>query len=172
VELRRIFKLNKYVGNIKPIWGIVMRKLIILVIITGLAIYLLAYNSATGTFDQSWIKASQRIMVAIRLDNLSEYLPVGGQEIVEINGKLAANLEENELMWIPLERIPQNLRFAIIAVEDIRFYQHGPVDFQGIARALLVNLTKGDFSEGGSTITQQLAKNLFLNGDKTMERKA
>lgn len=149
-----------------------MRKLSILVIIIGLTIYFLAYNSSTGTWDQSWLKASERIIVAIRLDNLSEYIPAGGQKIVEINGKLAANLEENKLMWIPLERIPQNLRFAIIAVEDSRYYQHGPVDFQGIARALMVDFTKGNFSEGGSTITQQLAKNLFLNGDKTMERKA
>lgn len=149
-----------------------MKKLIALIVIIGLFFYFSSYNSPTGTWDWSWLQTSKRIVDLISNENLTDYIPAGGQKIVEINGKLAANLEENELKWIPLERIPQNLRFAVIAVEDSRYFQHGPLDFQGIGRAVMVNITKGSFTEGGSTITQQLAKNLFLNREKTMERKA
>ena len=60
---------------------------------------------------------------------------------------------------------------AILAMEDQRFYQHWGLDPEGILRATLVNLQSGDVVEGGSTITQQLAKNLFLSQEQTLGRK-
>ena len=60
------------------------------------------------------------------------------------------------------EQLPKNYINAVIAVEDHRYYEHGPVDFIGIARALYTNIRDGEFDEGGSTITQQVAKILFL----------
>lgn len=149
-----------------------MRRLVLLIGVVALIVYLLSYDSQTGSWDWSWLKTTQRMVSLIRSENLEDYVPAGGQRIVEINGKLAANLKENQVKWIPLERIPQHLRLAVIAVEDSRYFQHGPLDVQGIARAVWVNLTNGTYAEGGSTITQQLAKNLFLNGEKTLERKA
>lgn len=152
--------------------GLTMRRLFFLIGTIGLIVYLLSYESQTGSWGRSWLKTSQRMVNLIRYENLQDYTPSGGQKIVEINGKLAANLEENQLKWVPLGRIPQHLRFAVIAVEDSRYFQHGPLDLQGIARAVWVNLTNRTYAEGGSTITQQLAKNLFLNQEKTLERKA
>lgn len=73
--------------------------------------------------------------------------------------------------YIKLNEIPLSLQQAIIAVEDNRFYQHSGFDIEGIARALLVNLQTGMLTEGGSTITQQLVKNLFLTQEKTFVRK-
>jgi membrane peptidoglycan carboxypeptidase len=73
--------------------------------------------------------------------------------------------------YVPLEEIPLSLQQALIATEDARFYRHHGVDFEGIARALLINLQDRQFSEGGSTITQQLVKNLFLSQEKTIRRK-
>jgi membrane peptidoglycan carboxypeptidase len=73
--------------------------------------------------------------------------------------------------YVPLEEIPLSLQQALIATEDARFYRHHGVDFEGIARALLINLQDRQFSEGGSTITQQLVKNLFLSQEKTIGRK-
>lgn len=61
---------------------------------------------------------------------------------------------------------------AIIAVEDSRFYQHSGFDVEGILRATLVNVQTGSFAEGGSTISQQLIKNLFLSQERTLGRKA
>ncbi len=74
-------------------------------------------------------------------------------------------------IFVPLARIPKVLRDAVVAVEDARFFQHGAVDLQGMARAALRNLTAGRIAEGGSTITQQLAKTLFLTNERTLARK-
>lgn len=73
---------------------------------------------------------------------------------------------------VPLAELPPYLVKAFIATEDRRFYSHFGIDFRGIARAAWVNLRAGGFVEGGSTITQQLAKNLYLDSDRTLWRKA
>lgn len=74
--------------------------------------------------------------------------------------------------WVKLDQIPLVMQQAIISVEDNRFYQHGAFDASGIIRAFLVNIQSGEIVEGGSTITQQLAKNLFLGQEQTLPRKA
>src|SRR5574337_792882 len=74
-------------------------------------------------------------------------------------------------VFVPLARIPLKLRQAIMAAEDARFYEHGALDLQGIARAAVRNLMSASVKEGGSTITQQLAKTLFLSHERTIGRK-
>lgn len=73
--------------------------------------------------------------------------------------------------FVPLSRIPLKLRQAIIAAEDARFYEHGAVDLRGMARATIKNLMAASVKEGGSTITQQLTKTLFLSHERTLGRK-
>ncbi len=73
--------------------------------------------------------------------------------------------------WVPRRRIPVNVVKAVLAIEDRRFYTHEGVDFWGVVRAVVVNIRSGDVKQGGSTLTQQLAKNLFLTPDKTAKRK-
>ncbi|MGF1592317.1 MAG: transglycosylase domain-containing protein [Kiloniellaceae bacterium] len=70
-----------------------------------------------------------------------------------------------------LQELPAHLPRAVIAVEDRRYYDHGGVDYRGLARAVYVNLREGRISQGGSTLTQQLAKNLFLTPERTLRRK-
>ncbi len=72
---------------------------------------------------------------------------------------------------VPLEDMPLALRRAVVSIEDERFYRHIGVDPRGIARAAVTNLRKGGVSQGGSTITQQLAKNMFLSSERTFSRK-
>ncbi len=74
--------------------------------------------------------------------------------------------------WVPYERISVHLKRAAIAAEDARFAEHEGFDWEGIQKALEKNQKKGKIVAGGSTITQQLAKNLFLSADKTPWRKA
>ncbi|HEY8529865.1 MAG TPA: PBP1A family penicillin-binding protein [Paenibacillaceae bacterium] len=74
--------------------------------------------------------------------------------------------------YVEFKDIPELVRQAFIVTEDRRFYEHRGVDFWSIGRALVKDLIAGDWVEGGSTITQQLAKNLFLTSDKTLFRKA
>ena len=73
--------------------------------------------------------------------------------------------------YVLLIDIPKPLRQAVIAVEDKRFYDHSGFDIESIARATMVNVEAGEIEEGGSTITQQLAKNLFLSQERSFTRK-
>lgn len=78
----------------------------------------------------------------------------------------------NRNNYVPLTQVPLVFQQAIISVEDNRFYQHGGIDLEAVMRATLVNLQSGELIEGGSTITQQLIKNLFLSQERTWSRKA
>lgn len=69
------------------------------------------------------------------------------------------------------EQLPSNYLHAVVAVEDHRYYDHGPIDFIALIRALYTNIRDKEFDEGGSTITQQVAKNVVFNQDRTILRK-
>lgn len=73
--------------------------------------------------------------------------------------------------YVPYSELSKNYINAVISVEDHRYYSHGPVDFIGIARAMYTNIRDKEFDEGGSTITQQVAKNVVFNQYKTLIRK-
>lgn len=91
--------------------------------------------------------------------------------ILDRNGEEIYKLSVQKFEPVSITEMPQVLLDAIIAVEDRRFYEHPGVDLPSIARALVVDLKAGEFVEGASTITQQLARNAFLSFDKTIERK-
>ena len=94
--------------------------------------------------------------MAMRLDELREKEP-------------RAELKKQ---WVPYARISNSLKRAVVAAEDAKFSGHEGFDWEGIQKALEKNQKKGRIVAGGSTISQQLAKNLFLSGDKTPWRKA
>lgn len=73
--------------------------------------------------------------------------------------------------WAPLGEIPTSCLNAVLAIEDPRFLEHAGVNWKALARAVVVNLSRGRFAQGGSTITQQMVKNFFLNSEKTVKRK-
>ncbi len=73
--------------------------------------------------------------------------------------------------WIPIGRMPKVMQDAMTSVEDRRFHDHWGVDPVGIARSIVVRVQKGHWRQGGSTITQQLARNTFLNSNRTFDRK-
>lgn len=73
--------------------------------------------------------------------------------------------------WVPYDRISRNLKRAVVAAEDARFVEHAGFDVAGIQKAFQRNVKKGRLVAGGSTITQQLAKNLFLSGERSFLRK-
>lgn len=96
-------------------------------------------------------------------------LPLVRLEPVEI-AQINPDTGEDRLP-VALENVPTALVQAIIAVEDQRFYQHWGVDPKGILRALWVNVRRGEVAQGGSTLTQQLVKNLYLTQERTLRRK-
>jgi penicillin-binding protein 1A len=91
--------------------------------------------------------------------------------ILDADGTLITNRGDSSGQSLTLDEMPPYLPEAVIAIEDRRFYWHFGVDPIGLARAMFVNLTSGGVVQGGSTLTQQLAKNLFLKPDRTFERK-
>lgn len=86
--------------------------------------------------------------------------------------KRAVDARIDKEHYVKLRDIPEDMQNAIIAVEDSRFYSHYGFDMQSIIRATLVNLQYGEVTEGASTITQQLVKNLFLSHEQSFGRKA
>src|SRR6266508_2281094 len=92
--------------------------------------------------------------------------------IVGIDGRVLATRGEMAGTNVALKELPNYLPKAFVAIEDRRFYSHYGVDPIGISRAVVANILHRGLSQGGSTITQQLAKNLFLTQERTLERKA
>lgn len=102
---------------------------------------------------------------------IENYQPREASFIYSADGVLLARIAEEYREPATLEEIPKHLINATIAKEDRRFWQHSGVDWRGTARALWVNLTEGDIRQGGSTLTQQLARNVFLTQQRTVSRK-
>ncbi|MDD4775608.1 MAG: transglycosylase domain-containing protein, partial [Syntrophomonas sp.] len=91
--------------------------------------------------------------------------------IYDVNGQVLQGLAEQNTVQVEIDQISTHFLNAIIAVEDKDFYQHHGVDVRGLARAMWVNIKAGKIVAGGSTITQQTAKTLFLSNERTWSRK-
>lgn len=109
----------------------------------------------------------------LRLAPLPKNAAINPSRVVSYTGSWISDLAGVGVtrQQVSLEQVPRYLLNATIAVEDTSFYSHSGFNLKGIARAMLVNLGAGRVMQGGSTITQQLAKNLFLNGNRTIWRK-
>ncbi|MGH2454330.1 MAG: PBP1A family penicillin-binding protein [bacterium] len=91
--------------------------------------------------------------------------------IYAASGELIASLYHENRLTVDLKDVPRHVRQAVLAVEDARFYEHRGVDLTGITRAIWHNIRSGRIVEGGSTITQQLARQLFLTPERVLSRK-
>ncbi len=102
---------------------------------------------------------------------LKKHRVTGGAKIYADDDSLIGEFKVEKGIFVPVDRIPANLKNAIVAVEDSRFWRHNGIDYIGIARALVTDILHASLKEGGSTITQQLAKIMFLSPEKTLQRK-
>jgi len=105
------------------------------------------------------------------IKQLSTYSPRSATRLYADDGSLFGELFVEKRVPIPLRDMPLHLRNAFVAIEDVRFYRHSGYDLRGIARAVYRNMLRQGLSEGASTITQQLARNLFLTPTKNLKRK-
>ncbi|MBW2432968.1 MAG: PBP1A family penicillin-binding protein [Deltaproteobacteria bacterium] len=143
-----------------PIFHLHKRKLfIILFLIAGALCGCLAGAFFALTHDLPQIRA------------LEHFKPDAVTRIYSADRVLLAELFVEKREPVPLETIPRYLVAALVATEDRKFYKHSGVDLKGIARAIIKDIKAGEFVEGASTITQQLAKTLFLTPRKTLVRK-
>lgn len=118
----------------------------------------------------------QTVMALVRdLPKLEEenFLSLGQtSRIYAADGSLLAEIYSSENRTIvPLGVMPKYLREATIAIEDERFYEHGGVDYEAIGRAVVTDISRGYLAEGGSTITQQLVKNVYVSEERSFSRK-
>jgi len=141
--ITRLMRRGLYWGCVLGIWGVVF------------AVGILGYYAAYLPPTSEW-------QVPQRPPNV---------KIVSASGSLLANRGDTGGEAVRLEQLPSYLPNAVIAIEDRRFRSHLGVDPIGLVRAVYINLTAGTLRQGGSTLTQQLAKNLFLEPDRTMKRK-
>jgi penicillin-binding protein 1A len=105
------------------------------------------------------------------ISRMADYQPARSTRIYARDGSLLATLYKENRIWVPIARIPAPVRDAFIANEDHNFYHHHGVDFGGIIRAGIADLTRHHIEQGASTITQQLARGLFLTDQQTITRK-
>ena len=140
--------------------GVSMGKMILVV---GLILFVMVIGVGCGFLTASLNTRS----------NLAEdIVPPASSQIYDIHGNEIANIHAAENRRpIGINEIPKNLQNAFIAVEDNRFYDHIGIDPRGIVRAIWANIRGRTVTEGGSTITQQLAKNAYLTQDRTLKRK-
>ncbi len=105
------------------------------------------------------------------LRQLEEYRPKLASKVYSADMKLIYEYYEQKRSYVPLEEIPKALKQAVIATEDRRFYKHWGMDLRRFAQAFFINLKSLSFSQGASTLTQQLARQLYLTTERTITRK-
>ena len=103
--------------------------------------------------------------------DITGYDPTEATKIISSDGVVLAQIFEENREVVSITEIPKHLQDATIAIEDERFYSHFGIDLRGIARAVFANLRKGRMAQGGSTLTQQLARNIYLTHEKKLSRK-
>ncbi len=103
-------------------------------------------------------------------DIVTDYRPKIPLRIYTADGALLGEFGEEHRDFVPIKDIPPVLKDALLSIEDTRFYEHGGIDYRGVTRALVADLS-GGFHQGASTITMQVARNFFLSQEKTLKRK-
>ena len=105
-----------------------------------------------------------------QISSLTDYRPRLPLRVFSADGVQLAEFGEERRNFMPIAQMPQIMKDAVLAAEDVRFYQHGGVDYKGVVRAALENLRDAR-SQGASTITMQVARNFYLSTEKTFTRK-
>ncbi|HEX6234730.1 MAG TPA: transglycosylase domain-containing protein [Jiangellaceae bacterium] len=154
-------------------WIVAARRVIALVAVSGLAGLVVAGLAAPvvtgiGVGARDGAQAFTEMPAELEIPPLAERSRMTDND----GNTLAVFFEENRIE-VPLDKISQQMQDAILAIEDHRFYEHGPLDVQGASRALVSNLQAGETTSGGSTLTQQYVKLMLLDqADSAEERTA
>jgi len=132
--------------------------------VTALFLFMITIGGAGGYFYSLFSDLPD-------IHQLESYTPLESSIVYSSDGKVLAEFYLERRTYIPAYKIPLKVKQAFVAIEDQRFYSHHGVDFLGILRALYKDIMAKGVVEGGSTITQQLAKMVFLKPEKSIKRK-
>lgn len=149
-----------------------LRNLVVFVVVMILAMFIYdGYHSFQGTNRESKAHTIVEKQIEQSEDTLSRTDRIIRLFTFRDKVQIALNQRVSKEHWVKGDVIPEYTKNALIAIEDKRYYKHGAIDVLGIIRALYTNTIAGETLEGGSTITQQLVKNLFLSSKRIMSRK-
>ncbi len=160
-------KEQKRKNRTKRLWRFLRLQIVLILLVIGAVTYYYAAGYAVkvkSMHEEAVSLVSKSTEDTFRRDETSIVYDVNGDVISELKG-------EKDVYYVEYEDTPTYMIEAFVAVEDQRFYSHHGVDYKGILRAVIAMLRNGEVTEGASTITQQLARNVFLTQDKTWERK-
>uniref|UniRef100_UPI0026EB0317 biosynthetic peptidoglycan transglycosylase n=1 Tax=Veillonella dispar TaxID=39778 RepID=UPI0026EB0317 len=150
-----------------------LRNLVVFVLVMILAVFIYdGYHRVQGTDRESNAHTTVEKRIEQGEDTLSRTDRIIRLFTFKEKVEAALNQRVPKEHWVKGDVIPEYTKNALIAIEDKRYYKHGAIDVLGIIRAFYTNTIAGETVEGGSTITQQLAKNLYFSQEKTMNRKA
>ena len=119
----------------------------------------------------AWAFHEFRSDLPTNLGVVTDYRPLRASQIYSADGEMIGEFFVEKRVLLPSERIPDMVKKAFVAAEDVRFYKHHGVDYQGIFRAAVVNFRAGEVVQGGSSITQQVAKLLIVGQERSLARK-
>ena len=129
---------------------------------------LLCLSAGLGAGLGAWFYISRDLP---RIERLADYAPPAVTQVLAADGRLMAEYYRQRRYVIPLDQIPPHVIWAFVSAEDGDFFKHAGIDFWGILRAAVANLRAGRVVQGGSTITQQVARGLLLTPQRTIVRK-
>lgn len=151
----------------RGLWGFIYIQIVLILLVAGgLAYYFLGGYGATVN------ELSAEAKRLVRTSTQETFRAVQTSVVYDASGGQISVLKgEKDVYYLEFEEIPENVKEAIISIEDKKFYHHGGIDYKAIIRAAWAMIQNGEVSQGGSTITQQLARNVFLSHERTWERK-
>ena len=125
-----------------------------------------------GGYAQTVSKLQKEAKEFVRNSSDDTFRSVQTSLVYDVNGTLVSTLKgEKDVYYLEYEDIPAYAVAAMVSIEDKKFYSHNGIDIKAIMRAAKAMIQNGKVTQGGSTITQQLARNIFLTHEVTMERK-
>ncbi len=128
-------------------------------------------TAATGVGAGLWVYRKFRNDLPAKLDAVTDYKPLRASQIFSADGEMIGEFFVEKRVLVPIEQVPDLVKKAFVAAEDVRFYKHHGVDYLGILRAAWTNARAGQVVQGGSSITQQVAKLLIVGHERSLARK-
>ena len=158
---------NKRKKKHRLFWFLVKLQIVLFVVVFAGLLY---YNY--GGLAQQIQTLRQDAIHAVRESNELTFVPAQTSVIYDTNGQMISLIKgEKEADYVAYEDIPASFMTAMVSIEDKRYYQHDGIDFIALLRSAKAIIESGSLSQGGSTITMQLARNIYLTTEKSWERK-
>lgn len=160
-------KKRKKKTRTQKVWGFIKFQMVLMVLVLAAVAYYYAGGYAAK------VSAMKTEAVSLVSHSSKETFRQSQTSIAyDVNGEVLSVLKgEKDVYYISYDEIPIYIKQAIVSTEDKRFYKHNGIDYKGIARAVVAMIQDGEVTQGGSTITQQLARTVYLSTEKTWERK-